>query len=1409
MKLQKMWVLALLATLLMLTPFFAQAGNVYEDPEGRFSIPLVGDWTQVETDGTYALLELTGFPLNMYIVSADLPDLEVGVDVALRKIGIDPATLTLADTGKFGNWHISYHSLGDGKGVTVLAQVKGETTYCLVATGDETLTMNPPDHVVKTVGGFTFTGEEVILPTTVEEFEAYMGSVVGDKPPALSIVIALGGDILYAKGFGMADGPRGMAATPDTVYQWASMTKIVTATAIMQLYEKGLVDLDAPVSRYLTCFPIEHSITVRQLLSHSAGLPEPTDYVPFNLRLESQSLPDPDLWARRYLDEFTGPIFEPGSASAYSSPNSVILGQIVAEVSGKSYIEYARENILIPLGMKTTDFTYSSEAMISKAAAGAFPADEVESVIAMLDEIRGRGDGADFVREVDGDLAWMNRFSIFAPAGGGLIGPVTEIIRFLGMHLNGGEFEGVRILSAESASLMQETQLSTKGTPLGFGLGWEVIDNAEHPYVQHPGGGYGSQALMRLYPNEGFAIVIMSNYQGYDYEGVVDAAANVVFSMMGIGKEEPDIEGPDMGQALQGLLDQQVQEQGVLGMAMAVQLADGTVIGKASGYSDPSRETPYSVDTRTLIGSLTKTFTAVVVMQLVEEGKISLDDTLGTWFPDQPNADKITVRMLLSHTSGINNYLSSPNVRERASEEWAPMDLVAEANKLGPVDEPGGSDGFYSNTNFILLGLIIEEVTGKSWDEEIKSRIIESLGLRNTVYADEEGASDAIAGGYTKTEDGYQNLLGTYHPSIGWSAGAITSTVSDLIAYVSALFEGDLFIKSRETLDEILQPLASQDFGGGQLADFGLGLMRAQTQGMTIWMHPGDVPGYAAFIGYDPDTGATVAATVNTLGGNVIMPAISALQYVSQIQRADQGAAGLASAQRGSVYEDPEGRFSIPLVGDWTQVETDGTYAKFAFAEPPLNMHLVTVESDELYAGIDRALRRIDVDPAALTPTLAGETLGRWNVFMYSVGDGRGVTVLAQVKNEVTYAIIATGREDVVCRAEPPADVMNTILGFAFSGEEMVLPTTVQEFEAYINSFVGDTPPGLSIVIALGGDILYAKGFGLADGPKGITATPDTVYQWGSMVKMVTATAIMQLCEKGLVVLDGLVSDYLDYFPAEYPITVRQLLNHSAGLPEANLAHRLFNLDGKPLLDPDLAARAYVDEFTGPIFEPGSASAYANPHLLLAGQIVAEVSGRPYIKYVKENILSPLGMENTDFSYSSDAMIVNAAAHAVPAPQVEGIIAALSEVWKLGDAADLFREIDDRYAWMRRLNIMAAYGGLKGPPSEAIRFMQVHLNGGELDGVRILSPESVTLMQEIQLSTKGDPLHFTLGWFVIDDPEHPYVEHAGGGVGIRDLMRLYPNEGLAIVLMSNASGYDEIAVVDAAANVVFSMLAGQ
>ena len=169
--------------------------NVYQDPEGRFTMPVVGDWNEVETYGTYGHLALAEPPLEIYLVTVESDDLAAGVDAALRQVGIDPAALTEADTSKFGKWNISYNSLADDKGVTILAQVGDGSTYTLIVTGEYGLTRNPPDNIVRTVGGFDL-GGEAILPATVEEFEAYVNDIVGDIPPGLSIAIALAEEVI-------------------------------------------------------------------------------------------------------------------------------------------------------------------------------------------------------------------------------------------------------------------------------------------------------------------------------------------------------------------------------------------------------------------------------------------------------------------------------------------------------------------------------------------------------------------------------------------------------------------------------------------------------------------------------------------------------------------------------------------------------------------------------------------------------------------------------------------------------------------------------------------------------------------------------------------------------------------------------------------------------------------------------------------------------------------------------------------------------------------------------------------------------------------------------------------------------------------------------------------------------------
>ncbi|HSM71770.1 MAG TPA: serine hydrolase domain-containing protein, partial [Anaerolineales bacterium] len=249
-------------------------------------------------------------------------------------------------------------------------------------------------------------------------------------------------------------------------------------------------------------------------------------------------------------------------------------------------------------------------------------------------------------------------------------------------------------------------------------------------------------------------------------------------------------------EALTALLDEQVEKQDILGMVMAVRLADGTVIWGTSGYVNPSGNERWSANTPSLIGSITKTFTAVVVMQLVEEGKLTLDDTVDAWFPEQPDGDKITVRMLLSHTSGLAGYTSTWGTDlDKWSRDWTPEELIAEANKAGTLGKPGSSIAHYSNTNYIMLGRIIEKVTGNSWEHEIESRIIQPLSLNSTILTEADMWNKGMVPVYLKTSDGYLSLLD--HPwysqvsaSAAWAAGGIGSSVSDLMTFASALFDG-------------------------------------------------------------------------------------------------------------------------------------------------------------------------------------------------------------------------------------------------------------------------------------------------------------------------------------------------------------------------------------------------------------------------------------------------------------------------------------------------------------------------------------------------------------------------------------------------------------------------------------------
>lgn len=508
----------------------AVAQEDYLGPDAPFTISIPEQWERLDTEAPFATFQIPDVDLTMHVVSLDAAEVAAAENGAFDLLDIDSSELEEFKAGSFSGWEMVFYLKADASGVTTLCQMDASVGHCLVFAGDAGLTNEPPGSAMAVIQSFALAGE-ADLPDSVPAFEAYVANFVGDVPPGMAITIGVGNEAIYSKGFGLADGPADMPVSADTVFMWASMTKMVTATAIMQLVEQGSVDLDAPVSDYLDYFPGEHQITVRQLLSHSSGLGDPGEFILGNLSLKDQPIRDADKIVREFFGQSPELLFEPGAMSSYSTPGVVTLGQIVAQISGQTFSDYVREHILVPLGMDNTDFFYSNEYMISNAAAPAVSVDQKDGVVNLINSAKSRNDGDEFIREVDETHAWMNNFRVFG-AGSGLIGPADEAIRFVLAHANGGEYDGVRILSQESAAAMQEVQLSNSGESLRWGLGWSVNDTAEHPFVEHDGGGAGMSTKMRIYPDSGVSILMMSNGQGWNMGEAADAAANVVFTMM-------------------------------------------------------------------------------------------------------------------------------------------------------------------------------------------------------------------------------------------------------------------------------------------------------------------------------------------------------------------------------------------------------------------------------------------------------------------------------------------------------------------------------------------------------------------------------------------------------------------------------------------------------------------------------------------------------------------------------------------------------------------------------------------------------------------------------------------------------------------------------------------------------------
>lgn len=361
----------------------------------------------------------------------------------------------------------------------------------------------------------------------VADLEVYLEQVVAaEHPPGLSVAVVKDGKIVYANGFGVADGPRDMKASKDTVYHWWSMTKIPTAVAVMQLHERGLLDIEDPISDYLPFVKVTYNgsaqteVSIRQVLNHTAGLSNATPELITWLHLEGDPPVNQTAFVVEKFPDYAELLFLPGEKVGYSNFGYMVLGALIEAVSSQTYEEYVEENILLPLGMQNSNFIYT-ESMADNEAAGSQHFVDMYTPFFPMFKLNY------IIREKVGWRAWFQRVYNDQTPPTGLIGPVTDIALFMIAYLNNGQ----SILQPETISLMNSAleNLSRPGDTVR-GLGWEAhLTTDGRRYLTHSGGGPGFATIFRVYPEENLGVVVMGNDSTIDRESLADVLANMAW----------------------------------------------------------------------------------------------------------------------------------------------------------------------------------------------------------------------------------------------------------------------------------------------------------------------------------------------------------------------------------------------------------------------------------------------------------------------------------------------------------------------------------------------------------------------------------------------------------------------------------------------------------------------------------------------------------------------------------------------------------------------------------------------------------------------------------------------------------------------------------------------------------------
>jgi D-alanyl-D-alanine carboxypeptidase len=319
----------------------------------------------------------------------------------------------------------------------------------------------------------------------------------------------------------------------------------------------------------------------------------------------------------------------------------------------------------------------------------------------------------------------------------------------------------------------------------------------------------------------------------------------------------------DLGQRVKAIAERAVKA-GVAGAIVAVARAGkGPVIG-AAGLADVGASRPFAFDTPWPVASVTKLYTAAIALQMVAEGTLGLETPIVAWLPDFPEADTITLRQLLNHSSGIADYANERFLAAAPADgtRFAPEELLGFREPTSLLFAPG-TQARYSNANFLLLGRILERAAGKPFAEVLAERLLGPLRLEHTMLAGPGvPLPDGLAHGYADI-DGDGDLDDTLRLpwTLGWTDNAMVADAADQVRFIRALLGNDVLPADLRTA--MLVPVLERDAAGQPVAAYGLGVELMVVDGVTWVGHSGSTFGYLSGLWLQPQSGAAVVVGLN------------------------------------------------------------------------------------------------------------------------------------------------------------------------------------------------------------------------------------------------------------------------------------------------------------------------------------------------------------------------------------------------------------------------------------------------------------------------------------------------------------------------------------------------------------------